>query len=69
MHVVEYTRWRKSRRSESSSACVEVGTVPGRHLVGVRDSKQHGCGPMLEFSTPAWEAFVAAIREGSPARS
>jgi Domain of unknown function (DUF397) len=56
--------WRKSRRSNDSANCVEVGAVPDRRVVGVRDSKQEGRGPVLEFATPAWEAFVTAIRDG-----
>lgn len=63
MHNDEYTGWRKARRSNDSANCVEVGTSPGRGVVGVRDSKQHGRGPVLEFSVSVWEAFVYAIRD------
>jgi Domain of unknown function (DUF397) len=56
--------WRKSRRSNSSANCVEVGPVPVRRMVGVRDSKQHGRGPVLEFAPSEWTAFLAAIRDG-----
>jgi hypothetical protein len=54
--------WRKSRRSNDSANCVEVGATPGRRVVGVRDSKQHGGGPVLEFAAPTWQVFLAAIR-------
>jgi hypothetical protein len=54
--------WRKSRRSNDSANCVEVGTAPGRRVVGVRDSKQHGCGLVLEFAAPTWEVFLTTIR-------
>jgi hypothetical protein len=64
MNDVQPSGWRKSRRSNSSANCVEVGTDSSRHLVGVRDSKQHGRGPVLEFAAPAWRAFVASIRAG-----
>lgn len=58
--------WRKARRSNSSGNCVEVGIAPGRRVVGVRDSKQHGRGPVLEFTAPTWAAFLASIRRNSP---
>jgi Domain of unknown function (DUF397) len=64
MNDAQPSGWRKSRRSNSSANCVEVGTDPGRRVVGVRDSKQHGRGPVLEFTAPAWRAFVTAIRSG-----
>jgi len=59
--------WRKSRRSNSSANCVEVGAAPTRRVVGVRDSKQHGHGPVLKFAAPAWKAFLAAVRDGKTA--
>jgi hypothetical protein len=62
MHDVEYTGWRKPRRSNASGNCVEVGTAPGRRVVGVRDSKQGGRGPVLEFTVPVWQAFLADMR-------
>ncbi|HUY47720.1 MAG TPA: DUF397 domain-containing protein [Streptosporangiaceae bacterium] len=58
----EYTGWRKSAHSNSSANCVEVGTAD--RMVGVRDSKQHGRGPILEFSTAQWAAFVAGVKKG-----
>jgi hypothetical protein len=33
-------------------------------VIGVRDSKQHGHGPVLHFTASAWEGFIAAIRDG-----
>jgi hypothetical protein len=62
MHDVEYTGWRKSRRSNASGNCVEVGAAPGRRVIGVRDSKQGGHGPVLEFAAPVWLAFLAEMR-------
>ncbi|MGW2375116.1 MULTISPECIES: DUF397 domain-containing protein [Kitasatospora] len=42
--------------------CIEVAPgFPG--LVPVRDSKDPH-GPALVFPADAWEAFVAAVREG-----
>jgi hypothetical protein len=64
MNDAQHTSWRKSRRSNSSGNCVEVGTALGHRVVGVRDSKQHGRGPVLEFTAPAWQAFLATVRDG-----
>jgi len=44
----EYTGWRKCTRSNNSGNCVEVAAT-GR-TVAVRDSKQQGHGPVLEFT-------------------
>jgi Domain of unknown function (DUF397) len=62
MSHVKYDGWRKSRRSNSSGDCVEIAAAD--HRVGVRDSKQHGHGPVLEFTAVGWEAFTTAIRDG-----
>jgi hypothetical protein len=54
--------WRKSSYSNSSANCVEVSAaVP---VVGVRDSKQHARGPVLEFTAAAWEAFMGKAKRG-----
>ncbi len=66
-NCVECTSWRKSSRSNASGNCVEAGATPGRQMIGVRDSKQHGHGPVLHFTAPAWEDFIAAIRDGNVA--
>ena len=64
MNDAVWTGWRKSRRSTSSGNCVEAGAAPTRHVVGVRDSKQHGRGLVPQFTAPAWKAFATKIREG-----
>jgi hypothetical protein len=44
------------------NGCVEVAFVGGQ--VGVRDSKQQGQGPVLEFTANEWEAFIGGARDG-----
>ena len=53
--------WRKSTLS-TTNGCVEVAVVGDR--VAVRDSKQRGRGPVLEFTAVEWEAFVGGVRGG-----
>jgi hypothetical protein len=55
--------WFKSSFSGGNNgACVEAAFVPGG--VGVRDSKQHGRGPVLLFTHAEWSAFLTAARAG-----
>ena len=55
-------RWRKSTHSNNDGGnCIEVDDAnPG----AVRDSKDPD-GPVLTFSTAAWQSFVAATRDGA----
>lgn len=54
------TGWRKASYSGTNGGCVEVAA--GRAYVGVRDTKQHGRGPVLEFPGAAWQSFIADTR-------
>ncbi len=54
--------WRKSSRSGSSQSCVEVSTT--ERIVGVRDTKQHREGLVLEFPAVTWRVFLAAAKSG-----
>jgi uncharacterized protein DUF397 len=56
------TTWHKSSYSNSSANCVEIAVK--EITIGVRDSKQHGRGPVLEFSSAAWKAFLTAAKNG-----
>jgi hypothetical protein len=52
--------WRKSTYSAGNAECVEVGTR--QQMVGVRDTKQHGHGQVLEFTAAAWRSFVSKAK-------
>ncbi|KGN31134.1 hypothetical protein N802_04660 [Knoellia sinensis KCTC 19936] len=53
--------WRKSVFSDTG-ACVEVAHSAG--LIGVRDTKAKGEGPILAFTEPEWRAFVGGVVDG-----
>lgn len=49
--------WFKARASGTNGgSCVEIR----RHddLIEVRDTKDHGCGPVLRFTRAQWYAFL-----------
>jgi hypothetical protein len=50
--------WRRSTRSQSDGACVEVALTPS--VAGIRDSKDPG-GGVLVTSLTAWTAFRRAV--------
>ena len=52
--------WRKSTYSTAQGSCVEAGSVPGRILI--RDTTQHGIGPVMSISPKTWRRFTASIR-------
>lgn len=53
--------WRKSSTSESGG-CVEVAHLDG--VIGVRDTKAKGAGPVLEFTEIEWRAFLTGAQNG-----
>jgi hypothetical protein len=58
-------RWRKSSYSSNGGAnCVEAGHVPGAVLI--RDTTQHGRGPVLRVTPAGWSRFASAVRSGQP---
>jgi len=55
--------WFTSSYTEGNSTqCVEVAFVPG--WIGVRDSKQHGTGPVLAATAAEWASYLAGARNG-----
>jgi hypothetical protein len=59
--------WRKSSYSGNDHGmCVELAAVSG--VIGVRDSKQRGDGPVLEFGRSEMSAFLGVLKAGSPDR-
>jgi hypothetical protein len=55
--------WRTSSYSNVNGECVEVADLPGGSRL-VRDTKDHGRGPVLRFRDRDWEAFVAGVKYG-----
>ena len=55
------SNWRKSTYSSGQGgACVEVGT--DARTVAVRDTTQHGKGPVLRVSSADWSRFLKSIK-------
>jgi Domain of unknown function (DUF397) len=61
MEEIANLRWRKSSFSGNGGPdCVEAADHGGHVLV--RDTKQHGHGPMLQLSATAWRRFVVELK-------
>ena len=59
-----FVGWRKSSYSGDGNSCVELasardGAAP---VVGVRDTKANGRGPVLEFTATAWRDFLTRLK-------
>jgi hypothetical protein len=57
-------RWRKSKRSNPTGACVELAELPGGR-VAMRNSRHPG-GPALIYSRAQMAALVAAAKFNGP---
>jgi hypothetical protein len=54
--------WFTSTRSSGNGNCVEVAHLSDG--VAVRDTKNNGVGPILRFTGPEWDAFLAGAKDG-----
>jgi len=54
-------RWRKANGSDTGG-CVEVAYTDG--LIGVRDTKASGSGPILAYTEHEWKVFLAGVAAG-----
>ncbi|WCD97162.1 DUF397 domain-containing protein [Streptomyces sp. HUAS 31] len=60
MTAPSHYQWFKSSYSGGSGTeCVECAHV--NDDIRVRDSKQHGCGPVLSVQGRAWQTFIEAL--------
>lgn len=63
MEHIDDLRWRKSSFSGNGGAsCVEVAGRDG--MILVRDTKDHGKGPVHRYTPDEWRAFIAGVRNG-----
>ena len=60
---IRRTSWRKSSFSAMNGNCVEIGWLQSDRI-GVRDTKDHGGGPVLVFTDAEWSAFIAGVKSG-----
>lgn len=56
------TQWIKAQRSNGSGNCVEMRQHDQR--VQVRDTKDHGTGPMLGFTKAEFAAWLDGAKKG-----
>jgi hypothetical protein len=52
--------WRKSSYSGNGANCVEAGNAVGAVLV--RDTTQHGTGPVVRVTAADWTRLVKAVK-------
>lgn len=52
----------RAARGCADKDCVEVAIADG--VVGLRDSKDGGRGPVLTFTGEEWASFLAGARKG-----
>ncbi len=54
------TSWIKAAKSTANGSCLEVRRHAG--MIEVRDSKEHGKGPILRFTAAEFDAFLDGAR-------
>jgi hypothetical protein len=52
--------WRKASHSNGQASCVEAGNAPGAVLI--RDTTQHGRGPVLRVTRADWTRLVDSVK-------
>jgi hypothetical protein len=60
---LDAVRWQKSRRSNPSGNCVELGVLPAGAGVAVRNSRDPH-GPALIYTRAEIVAFLGSVRDG-----
>jgi Domain of unknown function (DUF397) len=53
--------WRKSSYSGNGGECVEVGQMADGTIL-IRDTKDHGHGPVHRFTSAAWRRFAEQVK-------
>jgi hypothetical protein len=62
MERIDRPRWRKSTYSGSNGGdCIEAADHDG--CVLVRDTKQDGTGPVLQFGAASWRRFADHLKD------
>ena len=61
--IITGTNWRKSTFSTYNGNCIEVGFLDNG-LIGVRDTKHDGRGPVISFTRDGWNSFIDRTRAG-----
>jgi hypothetical protein len=56
--------WRKSSWSSMNGNCVEFAELRGG-LVGIRDTKNGGHGPVLVLDSATWRSFIDTVKKGA----
>lgn len=59
-NCTEVGAWFKSSYSMADGNCLEAGQ--GTAVIGVRDTRDNGAGPVLEFAPAAWTAFLQGLK-------
>jgi Domain of unknown function (DUF397) len=56
--------WHKSSYSAYNGNCLEVAELQP-DVIGVRDTKDAGRGPVLVFEAAAWRSFLDSVKKSN----
>ncbi|WP_329148304.1 DUF397 domain-containing protein [Streptomyces sp. NBC_01456] len=59
---LQNAQWFKSSYSNGNGNCIDVAHLGDK--VAMRDSKQHGTGPILTSTAEGWRSFIAGVVNG-----